>query len=424
MIEVRRVTVIGAGGTMGAKVAGIFASFGNASVYLVSRDMEKSKAAVEKAVRSVRADSIRRNLIPADDSMLAECVANSDLVFESVSEDVEVKAAVNKRIVGSLRENAVFCTGTSGLSVTAFAERLPENLRKQYLGVHFFNPPYHMTLCEVISTKYTDPVLNAEMQQYLVKTLCRTAVEVKDSPGFLANRIGFRFMNEAMQYAERYGIDYMDAVLGPFTGRAMPPLMTADFVGLDTYKAIADNLYAHTVASARSVFAVPRYVQTLIEAGLLGSKTGSGVYRKQTDEVYEIGTGKYRKKVNYAFPFAERMKAYLKNGDYALAMQVLREDRSQEAIICLQFLLKYILYSLDTAEKLGNTYQAADDVMAAGFGWCPPLALMEMVTAAGDIRQMISAYTDDSFLKEIDADALISKAEPSRYDVRPYFRAG
>ena len=115
-----------------------------------------------------------------------------------------------------------------------------------------------------------------------------TVVEVKDAPAFLANRIGFQFINEAMQYAQRYqdrgGIDYVDGILGSFTGRTMAPLTTADFVGLDVHKAIVDNLYANTCDYAHSSFVLPSFCQELIDAGLLGRKAGAGLYKMQIDE--------------------------------------------------------------------------------------------------------------------------------------------
>ena len=165
MREIKTVTVVGANGTMGTNVAGIFGSFGNAKVYMVSRDIEKSKKAVVKAGKSVRAESINKNLIPADYSMLEQCVAESDLVFESTAEKLSVKLEVTKKIAAALREGAIACTGTSGLSITTLAECFPENLRPHYMGVHFFNPPYNMTLCEVTPTKYTDTDLLKDVKE-------------------------------------------------------------------------------------------------------------------------------------------------------------------------------------------------------------------------------------------------------------------
>lgn len=174
-------------------------------------------------MKSVKADAIAKNLIPADFSMLEECVAESDLVFESSAEDINIKTEIAQRVGKVLRTTAVSCTGTFGLSITSLTECYPEEQRSRFFGVHMFNPPYNMSLCEFAQTKYSDEQTAAELKEYLEKRLYRTVVEVKDSPAFLGNRIGFQFINEALQYAEKYkdngGIDYIDAILGSFTGR-------------------------------------------------------------------------------------------------------------------------------------------------------------------------------------------------------------
>lgn len=434
MREIKTVTVVGANGTMGTNVSGIFASFGNAKVYMISRDIEKSKKAAEKACKSVRADSIRKNLIPADYSMLEQCVSESDLVFESTAEKLEVKLDVTKKIAASLSADAIACTGTSGLSITTLSECFPENLRKNYFGVHFFNPPYNMILCEVTPTKYTDMTLFEETKKYLKNTLFRTVVEVKDSPAFLANRIGFQFINEAFQYAEKYkdngGIDYIDAILGPFTGRAMAPLTTADFVGLDVHKAIVDNLYENTNDYAHETFVLPEFVQKLIDDGMLGRKAGGGIYKTEVYEngfkrrtVYDIETGMFRDKMNYVFPFAEKIKSNLKNGDYEKAFTRLVNNKSLEATICLEFLLKYIIYSLSATEEVGYKISSADDVMATGFNWCPPMAMIQAFSTVTDVQQLIKERVDKSILDKIDVDSLLAKVKPSKYDYRLYFKS-
>ena len=155
-MKIKTVTVLGANGTMGTNVSAIFASFGNAKVYMVSRDLEKSKAAAVRAGKSVKADSIVGNLIPADYGMLAQCVSESDLVFESAAENLDIKIDLHTKVGQNLKKGAIACTGSSGLSITRLAECYPEELRSQFFGVHMFNPPYQMPLCELTASKYSD----------------------------------------------------------------------------------------------------------------------------------------------------------------------------------------------------------------------------------------------------------------------------
>ena len=399
-MKVNTVTLVGSTGAMGSNIAGIFASFGNAKVYCVARDIEKVKKTIPRIVRSVRADSIAANLIPADFSMLEDCVSKSNLVFESTAENLAVKKDVHSRIAKALQPYAVSCTGTSGLSITTLAECYPEELRGHFFGVHFFNPPYNMPLCEFTPTKYSDKALADELKAYLKGTLFRTVVEVKDSPAFLGNRIGFQFINEALQYAEKYkdngGIDYIDALLGSFTGRSMAPLVTSDFVGLDVHKAIVDNVYENTDDYARDTFILPDFVKKLVDEKKLGRKTGMGLYQLvkydsgfKRNTVLDINTGLYRDVIPYAFPFADKMKKYIAEGDYDKAFERLVNNHSQEAEICLSFLLKYIVYSLYATEEVGYTVKAADDVMATGFNWCPPLAMYQALSTVADVPTLI-----------------------------------
>ena len=433
-MTINTVTVIGVTGTMGANVAGIFASFGNAKVYCVGRDIEKVKRTIPRIIKSVKADAITNKLIPADYDNLEECVANSDLIFESSKEDMNIKIEIAKRVGKAMKKTAVSGTGSSGLSITKIAESYPEELRKQFFGIHLFNPPYSMLLCELTPTKYSDINIKKELQQYLQNTLIRTVVEVKDSPAFLANRIGFQFINEALQYAEKYkdngGIDYIDAIIGPFTGRAMAPLITSDFVGLDVHKAIVDNIYNNTNDYCHDTFVFPQFAEKLVTYGYLGRKSGAGLYQRIQYEnglfrqtVYDINSGFYRDVIPYVFPFAEKMKKNLEEGDYSKAFEILVNNHSQEAEICLSFLLKYIIYSLYATEKVGFGIYSADDVMATGFNWCPPLAMYQALSAVANIKLLIMERLPFIY-NNLDIDKLLTDIKPSKYDYRPYFKSG
>ena len=434
MIKVKTVTVVGANGTMGTNVSAIFASFGNATVYMVSRDKEKSKKAAVKAGKSVKADSIQSHLIAADYSMLADCVKASDLVFESAAENLDLKIELHTKIGQSLKKGAVACTGSSGLSITRLAECYPEETRGQFFGVHMFNPPYQLTLCELTASPYSDMAMYGELKEYLTNTLFRTVAESKDLPAFLGNRIGFYFINEALIYAERYqdngGIDFIDAILGSFTGRTMPPITTADFVGLDVHKAIVDNIYENTNDYVHEKFILPEFVQKLIDKGYLGRKRGQGLYKLIKGDndykrmmVWDIKEGGFRDVIKYTFPFALKMKEYLKVGDYDKAILELINNHSQEADICLRFLLRYIVYSLYTAEHVGYDLRVADDVMATGFTWCPPFAMMEAFTRVCDLGALMKERLKPEILGNVDIDHIIAEQIKSKYDYRIYFKA-
>lgn len=435
MLKINRVAIIGANGTMGTNVSAIFASFGRAKVYMVSRSAKASQMAVERAAQSIRADSIKQNMISMDYSQMQEAVSQADLVFESVTENLEIKQQITQKIGTYARKDAIICSGTSGLSISELAQMIPAEKRKNYFGVHMFNPPYVMTLCEVTPTHYSDVELLDELEDYLKKILLRTVVRVKDSPAFLGNRIGFQFINSAMRYAEIYqdngGIDYIDAILGTFTGRAMPPIATADFVGLDIHRAIVDNLYKNTHDFANKTFKLPDYVQDCINLNRLGRKSGIGLFQIENlgngvkkKKVYDIKTGQYRDMYHYKFPYAEEMRKNLYRGDYKEAFSVLLNNHSQEAEICLQFMLKYIVYSLYAANEVGYDIKSCDHVMATGFNWCPPIAMLDAFNAVTDVNELFRTRLNTWNESQLSISGLLNPILVSDYDYRPFFKSG
>lgn len=438
---INTVTVVGANGTMGRNIAAIFASFGNATVYLVSRTYKKSVEAKNRAYLSVRAESVKGKMIPADYAQLEVCISQSDLVFEACAEDWNIKKEVHKKISNALdgiqdAEKKAICIGTSGLSITKLSEFYSENNRKNVMGMHMFNPPYQMTLCEMTKTKYIDenPELYNSIVEYTKQILHRTVVETADCSAFLGNRIGFQFINETIKLAKRYqdngGIDYIDAIIGPFTGRLMAPLVTANFVGLDVHKAIIDNLYENTNDYSHDSFSSEEYLDRLIYNGKIGRKVGEGLYKTivhdsgvKIHQVYDIEHDYYREKMNYVFSFSEEMISNLKIGEYSAAMKALVENHSLEATLCCELLLKYIVYSLNTAKELGCQMKAADDVMATGFHWCPPLAMYEAFSQVCDVKVLCIQRLPAHILQIVDNNHLFEEIENSTYDYRKFFIA-
>ena len=140
-----------------------------------------------------------------------------------------------------------------------------------------------MTLCEFIPSQYADKTQAHLLKLYLRDVLHRNVVEVKDTAAFMGNRIGFQFINLALQFAEKYkysgGIDYIDTIMGGFTGRAMAPLTTSDFVGLDVHQAIVKNIYENTCDYEHNSFVLPAFVQEMIREKRLGRKSGAGLYK-------------------------------------------------------------------------------------------------------------------------------------------------
>ncbi len=422
-MKIKNVVVIGASGTVGKAVSGIFASFGNAKVYMIAHNKEKLEKSYNDAALSVKAITVKDNLIPLSMDDISKALKKADFVFESVVENFEIKSQIHKIINENVSRKCIISTGTSGLSINKLSDCYDEEKKKNFLGVHFFNPPYNMLLCEIIPSNYTSKKLVTDLNKYLTEVLLRETVIVKDEPAFLANRIGFEFMNEAIQYAYKYrnkgGIDYIDTILGRFTGRNMAPIQTADFVGLDVHKAIVDNVKNNIKTSDRKFFDLPNFVNKLIEDGKLGVKTKEGLYKNEDGNklVYDINANNYREINKYDLKFINQMVDCFKVADYIKGFEILKNDNSIEAKICMKLLLKYIIYSIEISKELCGDNISCDVAMASGFNWIPPLALVEVL---GGNKEVINLC--DKYLNEKYEDLLINLPK-SKYDYRKYIKA-
>jgi len=202
------------------------------------------------------------------------------------------------------------------------------------------------------------------------------------------------------------------------------------YVGLDVHKAIVDNIYLNTNDYAHNTFIMPDFALNLIHEGKLGKKSGIGLYKteihesgKKTQLVYDITTNSYREKIQYSFPFAETMVSYLRVGDYDNAFKTLIVNRSIEAELCLEFLIKYVIYSLTASGLVGYDFDAADDVMGTGFNWCPPIAVIEALFGIENFRSLVKERLSKDLLINLDVDNLLSNVKCSKYDFRRYIKA-
>ena len=402
MREIKTVTILGANGTMGAGSAAIVAGFGKAKVYMLARTLDKAKEGIKTAVDSIRAGVVEKNFIPGTyDQDLEKAVSESDWVFELVAEDYAVKEPINKRIAASRKPGTIISTVSSGLSIARLAAHFDEDGQKHYYGTHFFNPPYKLTLCELITHPKNDPAFTKDLSQYLSKTLLRQVVLCNDKPGFAGNRIGFQLMNEVAQVAEKVqdkgGIALVDALLGGYTGRAMSPLATVDLVGLDVHKAIVDNIYENTKDSAHETFKMPAYMQKLIDAGALGNKAGKGLYRREkkadgsTDRfVYNISKGDYEPLAKIQIPFKKDCVEAIRDSDYRKLGQVILTAQGSEADLLRHFIARYIAYSFSLVPEVSDG-AGVDGAMGFGFNWVPPSAWVDILGGVDAARKFIES---------------------------------
>lgn len=419
MREIKTVTVLGANGAMGAGSAGVIAAFGNAKVYMLARDLEKAKDGVEKAYNSVKAEVIRKNLIPGTyDQDLERCVAESDWVFELVAESYEVKEPINARIAKARKPGTIVSTVSSGLSIERLAKAFDEDGRKHYYGTHFFNPPYKMILCELVTHPGNDKKVTQQLGEYLDKTLGRAVVYTNDTPAFAGNRVGFQLMNEVVIFAEKHadagGIALMDEIMSGYTGRAMGPLATIDFVGLDVHKAIVDNIYENTKDEAHSTFKLPAYMQKLIDEGKLGMKAKGGLTKitktadgKKEKFVYNIKTGAYDPYPKFNIEFIPKAKTLIQESNYKGAMDVVKSAQGMEADLARYFISRYISYSLSIVGEVVDTKEMVDMAMGFGFNWVPASAFVDFLGGPKETIAMMEK-------SKVPVPELLKKADPNK----------
>ena len=437
MRAIKTAVVLGANGAMGSGCAAILAGFSNTKVYMLAREELKAKKGIQAAVRSIRSGVIEERMVAGSyDKDLDKAVAASDWVFECVAESYAVKEEINKRIAQARRPGTLVSTVSSGLSIARLAACFDADGQKHYYGTHFFNPPYKLTLCELVCHPANDPQYTKKLSDYLSRTLQRQVVITNDTPAFAGNRIGFQLMNEAAQLAEKYqdkgGIYLLDSLLSAYTGRAMSPLATVDLVGLDVHKAIVDNIYENSgdSESARDSFRLPSYMQELIAKGSLGMKSGQGLYSKAVDqegtkkvEVYNITKKKYESPPPIEIPFKSSAIEAIQNSDYGSAVEIFKTAKGWEADLLRYFIARYISYSFSLIPEVSNQ-EGIDGAMGFGFNWLPPSAWVDLLGGVKESCRFIEAQKIPvpEFLSKIPRNGRLYTLQ-SRLDYRSLFKA-
>ena len=380
--QVRKVAVLGAG-VMGAQIA---AHLVNVRVPVVLFDLPAKEGPkngiVSKAVEGLKKLKPAPLGVPEDAALIEQAnyeehlgkLKECDLVIEAIAERMDWKLDLYTKIAGALAPHAIVASNTSGLSITKLSEVLPEAMKPRFCGIHFFNPPRYMALVELIATPTTEPEVLDELEAFVTTALGKSVVRAKDTPNFIANRVGIAGMLATMKEAETYGLSYdvVDDLTGKKLGRASSgTFRTADVVGLDTMahviRTLQDNLGPEQGDDPFfASFATPPVLQKLIDAGSLGQKSGAGFYKKVGKDIlrYDAEKGDYVAGGGKADEIVARM---LKKPP-AERLKLLRESKNPQA----QFLWAILRDSFHyAAVHLGDVADSARDIdfaMRWGFG--------------------------------------------------------
>lgn len=415
MLKIKIVTILGANGNIGSLCGGLIAAFGDAKIFMVSRTIEKANEGIAKAINSVKSDSIRDNLIPLTYDDLFKCIPKSDWVIEAVFEDMNVKHSINREISKYLKLGTIISSTSSGLSINKLAYDFKKEIQRYYFGTHFFNPPYKMLLCEIIPNLNSDQNIQLSLCQYLEKILLRKVVVSGDTPAFIGNRIGFEILSEALVYSQKYGVSYIDYILGGISGRIMPPLGTIDLVGLDIYRAITKNLKIKN----------PTWVDKLIAENKLGNKSGGGLYKISEGRKFELNIkeNKYVAVEYRSLDLISAVKEKIKEGMYKEAILLLTTSNTKESRIIQYFFAKYIYLSFSLIGLAAKNIEDIDTAMSYGFNWLPPSALVDLLGGKSNTIKLLAKFNLEPPVELLRYDEKITRKSQEALDYRPFLRS-
>lgn len=388
-LRLKKVVVLGANGAMGAGSAALFAA-GGCQVTLVARETSKAEAALAQMQGITKSEVVTNGVECATYDDLPRLMDGVDLIFEALAEDMALKKDIFAKVDAVRPPDAFVATVSSGLSIVAMCEGRSDGFKQHFAGIHLYNPPHVMTGVEVIPHPDMPRDVVDQLSDILARRFGRQVVLCADMPAFAGNRIGFKVLNEVAQLAETHGVQLMDTLIGPYTGRAMAPLATVDLVGWDVHKAIVDNVAANVQDECPGAFELPAYMQKLIEKGHLGDKTPAtgGFYVRMTrdgkafTEVLDPATLKYVPLgPALKIPFVEEIKYLNRAGRYREGMAKFMAAEGDHADIARKVILGYISYSLNRAGagEVVETYADADRIMTSGFNWAPASGLADLI---------------------------------------------
>jgi 3-hydroxyacyl-CoA dehydrogenase len=278
------------------------------------------------------------------------------------------------KVAPKIAPHAIVASNTSGLSITKLSEVLPAEIRPRFCGIHFFNPPRYMALVELIATPTTNPKILDDLEAFVTTSLGKSVLRAKDTPNFVANRVGVAGMLATMKEAETFGLTYdvVDDLTGKKLGRASSgTFRTADVVGLDTMahviKTLQDNLGPGQGNDPfYPSFATPAVLQTLLGAGALGQKTGAGFYKKVGKDIlrYDAAKGDYVAGGGKADEVVARM---LKKAP-AERLKLLHDSKNPQAQFLWAILRDSFHYAAVHLADIAESARDVDFAMRWGFG--------------------------------------------------------
>jgi 3-hydroxyacyl-CoA dehydrogenase len=399
MRDIKTAAVLGAG-TMGAGIAALLAGVG-IKVHLLDI-VPKELTPEEKAQGLTLQDHAVRNRIanaglqralkaspalffdPNDAQLITvgnvedhlDRLGEADWIIEAVFERLDVKQEAFAKIERFRKKDAIVSSNTSGIALAAITQKSSPELKRHALITHFFNPVRYMRLLEIVPGPETDPKIVEFMMDFAERRLGKGVVLAKDTPNFIANRIGIfgiSYLLKVMQ-EEGYKVEEIDAIFGPALGRPKSAVFrTVDLVGLDVMADVMKNIYENLPHDPmREVYRLPDFVQKMLERGLLGRKAGKGFYQEKTVNgkrefwVFDYKTLDYRPQEKFEYPSLAKASQQSTVGEKIKAV-VYADDRAGR--IAWKVLSETLLYSASLIPEISDNIYSIDNAMKWGFNW-------------------------------------------------------
>jgi 3-hydroxyacyl-CoA dehydrogenase len=392
-MQIRKTAVLGAG-VMGAQIAAHLANAGIPCLLLdiVPRELTaeeqtmgltlQSRAVRNRVAQAGLDNALKAKPAPFFSSAAAHLVTignfeddlsqlkNCDWIIEAVVENLEIKRSLYERVEPHLGSQAIISTNTSGIPIKSLAEGRSDKFRKNFLGTHFFNPPRYLHLLEMITTPETDPGVASFIAGFCDRVLGKGIVYAKDTPNFIANRIGTFALLQAVRVMLEggYTIEEVDALTGPVIGHAKSAsFRTLDVVGLDTFIHVANNLYeADTADEQREIFRVPDLMKKMVDEKMLGEKTKKGFFRKKGDQIetLDLKTFQYRERQKPQFASLDATRQMDKLED-RLKTLIYAPDRAGEFL--WRTTADTLIYAANRIPEIADSIIEVDNAMKWGF---------------------------------------------------------
>ncbi len=397
---IRKVAVLGSG-IMGSRIACHFANAGFPVLLLdiipkELSDAEKkqgltvdSPAFRNRIVNSALKAAIETNPAPLYRKSFASRIktgnfidnmkeiASCDWVLEAVVENIGIKKSVYEEVEKFRTPGSLVTSNTSGIPINMMAEGRSDDFKKNFCGTHFFNPPRYLRLLEIIPAKETLPDVISFLVDFGDRFLGKTTVLCKDTPAFIANRIGVFAIMSLLHQVEKsgYTVEEIDKLTGPVLGRPKSATFrTTDLVGLDTMVHVANGLYANCPGDeARDRFMLPAFIKTMVEKKWFGDKTGQGFYKKVKNDqgksdilALDLKTLEYRKQEKVKFATLESTRNV---DDLRTRMKMLYQGTDRAGAFYKTAFNGLFSYVSNRIPEISDELYRVDDAMKAGFGW-------------------------------------------------------